>query len=341
MLSDEQAGEILNAAHGAATWSRGGNSRVVRVEFGDRFFAVKDYSDRSDGRSRLEREWLALSFLSPLLPDLLARPIWRPASGTTAIHSWLPGHRPGLDANSVKAVLRRLGDLHGLRSVPGAIHLPPAIDSVGELSDLVVQIRARCAIFAASDIIPIRRKSREILLCLDRLLETPLRSGGSGCGYDGPGCTSGRIQTLSQSDVGPHNLLRDPTGAPYRIVDLEFFGLDDAHKLVGDTILHPQTRWTSDLLEQFRQGVRDCFDLQETRLAGLLPLLSLKWATIVLARYARDIRATPATQVQGGADGPSADLFLHFLAVARARHHEERLGLISSRGPSPPSKELR
>lgn len=341
MLTDERATEILNEAQTSASSSEGGNSRVVRVELGGEIYAVKDYSGRIDGRSRLDREWLALDYLAPLLPGLVARPVWRHASATTAIHSWLPGHRPQLDGRSVDALLERAADLHGLRMHEPAADLPPAVDAIRDGSDLLGQVRARCATLATHAVGVVRSGAQEVLGTMDLLLRDAPPDGGAGRANT-VGSTAGPVLTLSPSDLGPHNLLQDPAGTPYRIIDLEFFGVDDAHKLIGDTILHPQNHWDAELLQQFLVGAGKVFAFSEARLAGLVPLLALKWSTIVLARIARAVPALASPngeRTSPGSDAPPDDLLQHFLAVARAAHHDERLGLVCRREQRSPAGE--
>jgi hypothetical protein len=72
-------------------------------------------------------------------------------------------------------------------------------------------------------------------------------------------------------------------------VDFEFFGWDDAHKLVCDTLLHPQSTWEVSEATKFLEGVSDIYHLDEERLIRLWPLLSMKWSTIVLHRVSRDL----------------------------------------------------
>ena len=342
MLTDQEAARILSAMDPASSASRGGNSRVVRVEHAGAVYAVKDYSARSDGRARLEREWLALHFLSAHIPDLVSSPVWRSRFEPTAIHAWLPGRPPALDPSSVDAMVLRIDDLHRLRTVAAAADLPPAVDAVRDAHDLVGQIRARCTMLAGHAAEQVDLGVREILEALVAMLVREA-SGGAGSGPGAKEWAGDSVLTLSPSDLGPHNLLKDPSGSPYRIIDLEFFGVDDAHKLVGDTILHPQNVWDLALLERFLSGANDVFGLRDARLAEMLPLLALKWSTIVLARLARSIDGTsPGASRQSSQHeiDVSAELLAHFLAVARAPRHDARLGLVCSRQrPSRPASE--
>jgi hypothetical protein len=72
-----------------------------------------------------------------------------------------------------------------------------------------------------------------------------------------------------------------------RLIDLEFFGWDDSHKLVADTLLHPLNSWTRSDRVVFAEKTRELYDLDEGRLSMVAQGCSLKWATIVLKRALR------------------------------------------------------
>jgi hypothetical protein len=219
--------------------------------------------------------------------------------------------------------IERLDHVH--RSEPDS-GCPPAVDAISSVIDVADQVWIRCErlsgpLATSSDDL-LRSRVREILTVLNEI--APLTSE-TGADIDGP---TNRVDTLSPSDFGPHNLLHDPVSGRYRMVDLEFFGVDDAHKLVGDAILHPQNGWTAPLLAMFIDGARATLGTSDARLARLMPFLCLKWATIVLARTVRD-----ASSVDVSRREPSLtwglDLADHYLRLARTVRHEDRLGLVS------------
>jgi hypothetical protein len=81
-----------------------------------------------------------------------------------------------------------------------------------------------------------------------------------------------------------------------RIVDLEFFGVDDSSKIIGDTVLHPLTPWAESSLDEFITGTHEIFATNLDGLRSKLPLLSLKWATIIAGRLVRLQSGTPHQQ---------------------------------------------
>jgi hypothetical protein len=93
------------------------------------------------------------------------------------------------------------------------------------------------------------------------------------------------IRILSPSDFGQHNVIPGSDGM--RIIDLEFFGWDDAHKLVADTILHPMNSWRDAERSTFIELTRDLYGLDPQRLHSVLNFCALKWATIIVGRAGR------------------------------------------------------
>ncbi|MCB9554712.1 MAG: hypothetical protein H6707_01330 [Deltaproteobacteria bacterium] len=98
------------------------------------------------------------------------------------------------------------------------------------------------------------------------------------------------LVVLSPSDFGFHNALVGADGARLIFVDFEYFGWDDAGKLIADTLLHPQHRELSlPLRRQLRDGMlavyreRDPALWQRVRCGYALH--ALKWCLIVLKIY--------------------------------------------------------
>jgi hypothetical protein len=153
--------------------------------------------------------------------------------------------------------------------------MPMAVDGVLEPHEIGDQVARRCEILRL-------RLPRRFLFWVDSIANLNARlaeNAQRGCiPSDSPALIT------SPSDFGPHNLLKTAGGDAYRVVDLEFFGLDEAHKLVGDTLLHPQNQWSDLTLQPFFSSAAYELGLHSGRLEAFLPLLSLKWATIVLAK---------------------------------------------------------
>ena len=282
MLSDYDALTIINLAEQSPVLRVGGNSTITRVEFDQRDYAVKDYSARADGNQRLTQEFSALEFLHPKLPDRFAEPLGIGPDGQRAIYSWINGIRPVLDRQSVTHMLDIANELHHLSKSVTPEQVKPATDQVLNISDIGDQLVKRLETLQAVPG-PVADFTKTQILPL--LLE--LRIGGNEAGR--------AVITLSPSDFGAHNLLRDEQTGQMRCVDLEFFGWDDAHKLTCDSLLHPLAEWSVDCADIFLAGAFATYNLDEARLIRLWPLLNLKWAAITLSRAARNLQAGDTT----------------------------------------------
>ena len=95
------------------------------------------------------------------------------------------------------------------------------------------------------------------------------------------------FRTLSPSDFGFHNVLREADGKVV-FLDFEYFGWDDPVKLVSDFLWHPAMNIAEDLKVRFVQrmnvvfGNDPCF---QARLKAVFPLFGLKWCLILLNEF--------------------------------------------------------
>ncbi len=305
MLTEGEVAEIIAIAQVSPIAQSGGNSTLKCVTFESRDYAVKDYSGRANGHQRLTQEFSALTLVHPALPDHFPEPLGIAVGGLEAVHSWINGVRPALDAHTVDHMLdlaAKLNELSGRVPIHDAL---PATDQVLVIGDIVSQIRTRASELADEPPEVAEFTRTQLLPALDLLPELSHVAGPA-------------MLTLSLSDLGAHNLLWDEEEQVMRCVDLEFFGWDDAHKLTADALLHPLAGWTSAGAETFLTGAFSIYQLDEQRLLGLWPYLNLKWATITLARAARNLRA-------GLADGAAEAIQRAHAYVSNARQSPKAL----------------
>lgn len=282
MLSGTTAQNIISLAMQSPMLRVGGNSTVTRVDFEQRSYAVKDYSARADGYQRLTKEFSALEFLHPELPDRFTEPLGIGSDGQRAIYSWLSGTRPVLDQECVAHMLDIASELHLLSKNVTPERVNPATDQIRTISDLCDQLVERFeTLQAAPGPVAEFTKTQVRPLLLDLMTDRN---------------ETGRATvTLSPSDFGAHNLLWDHKTEKMKCVDLEFFGWDDAHKLTCDALLHPLAEWSVDAADTFLSGAFATYNLDEERLIKMWSLLNLKWAAIILSRSERNLREGKAT----------------------------------------------
>jgi hypothetical protein len=94
-------------------------------------------------------------------------------------------------------------------------------------------------------------------------------------------------RTLSPSDFGFHNALRQPDGRMI-FLDFEYFGWDDPAKMIADFLLHPAMDLSPELKKKFASTlVRRFADWPKLsgRVESVYPLFGLKWCMIMLNEF--------------------------------------------------------
>jgi len=276
MLSEEDVGCIIAASHLVKPHLRGGNSTVSRVEFNGSIYAVKNYSGRSDGDQRLLREYAGLNLVSKSMPRVFPKPVGIDVEQKIGVFTWVSGVKPKSNLETIMQMLEILNWLHQLGDKIGEGPVKNAVDSIFLIDDVLVQIEERIKGFDRGHLVINELIERVLIPQLNRYKEMNEE-------------ISAAVITLSPSDFGVHNLLWDKETQSMHCVDFEFFGWDDAHKLVCDTLLHPQSTWEVLEARKFLEGVNDIYQLNEARIIRLWPLLGMKWSMIVLHRASREL----------------------------------------------------
>lgn len=286
MMADEETSAVLARARDSWDRRRGGNSTVVRLEWDERLVAVKDYNARADAATRLRREWEGLRLLHSLGLQITPEPLGADFALGFGVQEWVAGTMPVMDAATVSAMgsaLRLLHDVSGGLAANGSEQR--AADSIREVSDMRAQVNQRWLTLEGLGLPGLADLLNGLAAALEVVGALPGEAGQW-------------VPTLSPSDFGPHNMLHDKASNGWRLIDLEFFGWDDAHKLVCDTLLHPLIRWEEGLAGLFLASAVDTYGLNPGRLMALYPWCSLKWATIVANRVARETEAGRLSQAE-------------------------------------------
>ena len=248
----------------------GGNSLIRQALWRGEPVAIKDYTRRSDSRLRATREWSALNFLSESASRWAPQPFAISADHNFVVMEWIDGSTPH-EILPVDSMIEILADLHHLAECSDPSSVMSATDAIDSPNDLYLQTRQRLTSLGLSDLVA--QEARELSDFV--AIQNP------------PGVyTSEKVTTLSPSDFGPHNMLSD--GNSFRLIDLEFFGWDDAHKLVADTSVHPLVPWTHESLARFQEGASTLYRLDSERLREVTQGALIKWAAIILARAERE-----------------------------------------------------
>ena len=269
----------------------GRNSRVHRLEAGDRCVVVKQYFLEGAGPSvRQRREYNGLRFLWDSGVRAIPEPLWNDFEQGALVLSFIEGAPVAttlISLADIDAATEFLVTLRETTHRPVSRSLDDATDAAFRFRDLVKGIEGRIDLLVRE-----RQAPASLEGALRELLEgaLPLSFAEASRHAEallGKPTLAIEARTLSPSDFGFHNAIRAKAGLAF--VDFEHFGWDDPAKTIADFVLHPGMDISSDLRAAFTRGVLDRFStadsdlVERTRLLG--PLYAVKWATILLNEF--------------------------------------------------------
>jgi hypothetical protein len=271
----------------------GGNSRIYRVDYDNgQTIAVKQYFSLSDKtNSRQQTEFTALSFLWRHHIWKVPQPKFTDIKHHFAGYAYIEGKPVDIKQVSdgdVTLLSDFITKIDRLTRVDDSRNLPLAKDACFSQRELVKNITNRLVrlrrgsddkllqLFLSEEFTPVLRRiikqSQKVLsdyqIAISDILPFQLR-------------------TLSPSDFGFHNSLRQPDGT-LAFLDFEYFGWDDPVKLISDFLLHPKNTIKEKFKQQFLSEILALFSRDRNlkpRFAASYPLFALKWCTILLNEF--------------------------------------------------------
>jgi hypothetical protein len=277
----------------------GRNSRVYRVDCDSQTaparFAVKCYfANPDDPRDRLGTEYRALQFLCSMGIARVASPVAIDTDAGCAVYTFLPGERavlrPTSDDDIVQAV-DFLTDLRRLAKESVIAVAATASEACFSLDSLLEHVATRAdRLRSLPDDSPMVDDLRRFLTCWDATASSLV--GWTGVQMQRHGIAGGTelpfpLRTLSPSDFGFHNALRDERGR-LAFLDFEYFGWDDPAKTIADFLLHPAMDMAPGQRRAFVRGVlHTCADdgALAVRARIVYPWFGLKWCLILLNEF--------------------------------------------------------
>jgi hypothetical protein len=278
----------------------GRNNQVFRIECagprGPAQYVAKHYfASPEDPRDRLGTEYGALQWLRSCGLDRIPAAVGIDQEARCAVYEFLPGtpasQHPASDRDVQEAVafladLRTLARQSGPNVAPAASEAHFSIDGVIQhVSGRAERLRSVPGEAPQSDALQRFMTSRFTPLADSLAAWTTEQIGRDGLSRDEDLPLPER--TLSPSDFGFHNALRDGEGR-LAFVDFEYFGWDDPAKTIADFLLHPGMDMTAAQRRAFAAGMTALFaDAPQfkARARLLYPWFGLKWALILLNEY--------------------------------------------------------
>ena len=267
-----------------------GNSRIYKILMNDKkSYALKHYPDRlSDIRPRLRTEFHAFSLLHQKNITNVPKAVEKDENLNIGIYEWIAGE-PVTDPtlSDLEQVTNFVKKLHLLSQIIIKSDLSPASEACLSAADLLCQIEKRLSrLKLLSENFP------ELSAFLEQRFE-PLWTAVKDESYylwpvESRDSNLNRLkQTLSPSDLGFHNTIRQGDGKII-FIDFDYFGWDDPVKLTADFIWHPAMDLNAIISRAWRSNMLNLFythqDFQK-RLIAAMPLYGLRWALIVLNEF--------------------------------------------------------
>ena len=271
----------------------GRNNRVFQVETRDQSVLAKIYF--RDGRGdRLRREYEFLQYASGAGVRSVPRPIWADHDRQVGLYEFVKGTKLHLqdivegDIDQAGAFYRavnlgraneRAKRLEGAAEAAFSMgqHLQNVDGRVARLQEIETSddLGAQARTFVQRELVPLWCElRRKVAFECERIgpleAELPLTS-----------------RSLSPSDFGYHNALREPSGR-IRFLDFEYAGWDDPAKLVCDFANQPDMLLPPALSRRFQAAVvegDEAPNLLRRRVEWLMPVYQLKWSCIVLNEF--------------------------------------------------------
>jgi hypothetical protein len=268
----------------------GRNSRIYRVDCGERKFALKQYPSRqTDPRDRLGTEVGALTLMERCNVGDVPRVVGVDREHGYALLTWIEGKAVAdVSDADVDAAIAFLGAIHALRRTPWAQQQPAAAEACLSCAEIERQIEGRFELLRSLTY------EHQLIEFIDDLVApecarrfAAARTLLAAASLDSAAELPQEWQSLVPSDFGFHNSLRRGDGS-LAFVDFEYFGWDDPVKLTADVLLHPGRPLVAPQRRRFRQAAVRLYGEDrsfERRLAAYLPLFGLRWVLILLNEF--------------------------------------------------------
>ena len=271
---------------------RGGNSNLYKIHASDgNCYAAKVYPCGSpNGVARLAREYRAIEFLQSKSVINTPKTVFSNELLELGIYSWVNGEvieKPDLD--DLKQAVDFVHKLYDVSKSSKHEYIGAATEACLSANDLVKQVEKRIdkLMRIAAEYASLKHFLVQQFVPLWKYLVEHSLDRWPGSSRDDD--LRYEYQTLSPSDFGFHNALRQSNGLIF--LDFEYFGWDDPVKLTADFIWHPAMDLDVEDSLYWEKSMIDIFSSDpdfEQRLHASKPFYGMRWALIVLNKFLPD-----------------------------------------------------
>ena len=214
-------------------------------------------------------------------------------------YHWIDGASPESDEIALNSIFEIINKLLALSR--NGLQFDNAIDAAFSTLDIEVQIKERVRNLDSS----LSFYTKQIHDKLGQYSEKF------------PIATLYEYKTLSLSDIGTHNIIRN-SGVDY-FIDFEFFGYDSCAKMLGDFFLHPRNTFSSERILSNMLDLPLVVNRLKKEVWISLPLLSLKWALITIGRAERILHTSSLSIPKQNELQLKCDSYLRYFDFAISR----------------------
>lgn len=267
------------------------NSRVFKIitEKHRKLIIKQSLRQKNNYQSRMTTEFNGLKFLWRNGVRMIPRPIIFDNKKQISIFSFIEGNKlepQTIEMDDINQTVQFLNKLHSLNNIEDAVKQPRAAEACFSLSAYIRNIELRL-----KKIIRANSQNRELTKFLlkefkpfFREIKVEIKDKTKKMKIDLKRELTDGEKTLSPSDLGFHNCLKNDKGQLY-FIDFEHYGWDDPAKMVCDFFLQPQVPVPYKYRKIFFEKINKYYS-NNTNLVKRTPLvymlLSLKWCLIML-----------------------------------------------------------
>ncbi|OGG20456.1 hypothetical protein A3E72_04940 [Candidatus Gottesmanbacteria bacterium RIFCSPHIGHO2_12_FULL_43_26] len=259
----------------------GANSRCFKLKTGDVWYFLKIYPQCFDGRTRLEREYKFLKFLSENGLERVAKTYLADYEIPAGLYSFIEGRNANrrITENDIEGAVSFVKDTKRLSGVPGSGNIGPASEACFSIREIICNLSERRKKLDSSSSEPLKKFLQSDFDPTFEEIKVKIQ------GVKAAEILVKEKRFLSPSDFGFHNAIRGEDGRLY-FTDMEHAGWDDPVKMISDFLLHPQMRLTDEQKGLFSGKIISLFDKElGIRLKTVYPLYALKWSLIMLNEF--------------------------------------------------------
>lgn len=284
----------------ALALTRDGNNQIIEVVSQERkkYVLKRYFTSEYDSRNRGKTEFEALQLLSQHHIKNIPFPYFFDDKKQYAFYQFLENNKQISIADSresAKAIHQFVIQLKNIHQTADTKGIAEASDARKTLADYFNKIESRLSLIEQGCSIDPALSGIKLFIeneykdFKDKVF-IKVRQEIAELGLSMDANFSDKSRTLSPSDLGPHNMLKYSEGE-FSFIDFEYFGVDDASKMIADLFHHAQRKLDDDakwsIYRSYLLYIDNDIEFIQ-RFDLIVDLIGIEWILIVLNIAAED-----------------------------------------------------